>query len=236
MSRRILVFCLFALLGAAVFVRLGAWQLERLHERRESNAGIAAQQLREAEPARAFWRDTVNVRFRAARVDGRYDYDNEIVLMTRTRRGSPGVEFLTPVRLGGTDTAIMVNRGWVYSPDARSADRKRWREGDSAAVAGHVVLYVVAPAPEPSKDPRSLRYATFDEVQARVPYPIAPFILVATGDTADLAHPARRALPVLGDGPHGGYAFQWFSFAAIALIGAAIVVFRERQARSMPHT
>ena len=44
----------------------------------------------------------------------------------------------------------------------------------------------------------------------------------------DLAHPARRDLPVLDDGPHRGYALQWFAFALIAVACAVIVVQRER--------
>ena len=36
--------------------------------------------------------------------------------------------------------------------------------------------------------------------------------------------------PVLDNGPHGGYAVQWFSFATIAIVGAAAVVRRERRA------
>jgi cytochrome oxidase assembly protein ShyY1 len=48
-----------------------------------------------------------------------------------------------------------------------------------------------------------------------------------------LSHPARRDLPVLDDGPHRGYAMQWFSFALIAIAGAGIVVYRERQQRAL---
>ena len=46
----------------------------------------------------------------------------------RTRSGSPGVHILTPLRIPESDTALLVNRGWVYSPDARTVDLTRWRE------------------------------------------------------------------------------------------------------------
>jgi cytochrome oxidase assembly protein ShyY1 len=39
-------------------------------------------------------------------------------------------------------------------------------------------------------------------------------------------------MPVLDDGPHRSYAFQWFCFAAIALGGAIAVVRRERESRN----
>jgi len=34
---------------------------------------------------------------------------------------------------------------------------------------------------------------------------------------------------VLDEGPHRGYAIQWFAFAAIAIAGAIVVVWRERR-------
>ena len=44
--------------------------------------------------------------------------------------------------------------------------------------------------------------------------------------------PARLSAPPFGDqGPHLNYAVQWFSFAAIALIGTPLVVRRQRRRR-----
>jgi surfeit locus 1 family protein len=74
-----------------------------------------------------------------------------------------------------------------------------------------------------------VRRVSRGEVTSRVPYPLAPYYLVATGDSADGAHPARRELPALDEGPHRSYALQWFSFAAIALAGAGLVIARERR-------
>jgi surfeit locus 1 family protein len=80
-----------------------------------------------------------------------------------------------------------------------------------------------------TSDPRIIRRVSRREIAAKVPYPVAPFYLVSIGDTTSTTHPARRELPVLDDGPHRGYAIQWFSFALIALGGAAAVVRRERK-------
>jgi cytochrome oxidase assembly protein ShyY1 len=44
--------------------------------------------------------------------------------------------------------------------------------------------------------------------------------------------PARLDVPAFTDeGPHLNYAVQWFSFAAIALIGTPLVVMRQRRRR-----
>jgi surfeit locus 1 family protein len=230
MSRRTILFCALAVAAAALFIRLGVWQIARLHERQARNAAIAAQQREGPVPFRALTRDTALAHYRPASVDGVFDYDHELVLSGRTRQGSPGVELLTPVRVAGSDTALLVDRGWVYSPDGGTVDRGRWREGDSAHVAGYVELYAPdAGTTASASDPRIVRRVSRREIAAKVPYPVAPFYLVAIGDTTSTAHPARRELPALDDGPHRGYAIQWFSFALIALGGAAAVVRRERK-------
>lgn len=231
MSRRIVVFCSLALAAAILFVRLGLWQVDRLHERQAWNAAITHARLNNPLPLLQLPTDTNVAHYRAATVDGRFDYDHELILSNRTRRGSPGVELLTPVRMSGTDTVVLVNRGWVYSPDGTSVNQLRWREGDVAHLAGYVELFSTDTAITAAANPRVIRRVGRADVTTKLPYPVAPFYLVAVGDTADLSHPARRDLPVLDDGPHRGYAAQWFSFALIALVGAAIVVNRERAKR-----
>ena len=234
MPRRIIVFCALALVAAFVFVRLGLWQLDRLRERRAFNATITQQQLGAPIPLVDLPRDTAQVHYRAASVEGAYDYDHELVLSSRTRRGSPGVDVLTPVHVPGRDTAVLVNRGWVYSPDGASVDLQRWREGPTARLKGYVELTTGDTALAVSSHARVVRHVSRAELKGKIPYPVEPFYLVAFGDTTDMSHPARRDLPVLDDGPHRGYAMQWFSFALIAIAGAGIVVYRDSQQRSAP--
>ena len=230
MSVRTMIFCLLAVLSAAVFVRLGVWQLERLHERQARNAIVRQQQASAPGPLRALPSDTGAAHYRPASVEGRFDYEHELVVTSRTRRGSPGVELLTPIRPSGADTAVLVNRGWVYSPDGSTVDRMRWREGDSTTLTGYVELYAPdAGVTASASDPRIVRRVSRQEIAAKIPYPVAPYYLVATGGPNSSTRPARREIPVLDDGPHRSYAVQWFCFAAIALGGAGAVVWRERR-------
>lgn len=61
-----------------------------------------------------------------------------------------------------------------------------------------------------------------------VPYPVAPFYVRATEPVVD--GPPFRPLPPLDidEGPHLGYAIQWFAFASIAIVGAGIYIARDR--------
>jgi surfeit locus 1 family protein len=230
MSRRSIVFCAFAILAASLFVRLGFWQLARLREKVQRNAVIAAQQRSQPVEFASLPADTAAARYRRAVLTGVFDYDHELVAAGRTRQGSPGVDLVTPMRVPGTDTVVLVNRGWVYSPNAAAVDRARWRESDSATVTGYVELYAPdAPATAAAKDRRIVRRLSRREATARIPAPLAPYYLVATGDTAS-SHPVRREMPALDEGSHRGYAIQWFAFAAIAIVGALVVIRKERRA------
>jgi surfeit locus 1 family protein len=230
MSVRTISFCALALLSAALFVRLGLWQVDRLHERQARNAVVRHQQAGGPTPIGSLPRDTGAAHYRPASIVGRFDYEHELVATNRTRRGSPGVELLTPVRVAGSDTAVLVNRGWVYSPDGATVDRTRWREGDSAQLSGYVELYAPgAGVTSSASDPRIVRRVSREEIASKIPFPVAPYYLVMTGGPTSGAHPARREIPALDDGPHRSYAVQWFCFAAIALGGAAAVTWRERR-------
>jgi surfeit locus 1 family protein len=235
MARRTLLFCALALVATAVFIRLGFWQIQRLHERQARNAIVARRQHAAPVPFGELPRDTADVRYRPTTVAGAYDYANELVLTSRTHDGAPGVELLTPVRVAGSDTAVLVDRGWVYAPDGSTVDRARWHEGDSAHVSGYVDLYTPdgdrSGSPTMARDPHVVRRASRREVSAKLPYPVAPYYVLYTADTAGSRHPVRRQPAALDEGPHKSYAFQWFSFALIAIVGAGAVVRKERASR-----
>jgi surfeit locus 1 family protein len=225
------VFAVIALLAAALFVRLGFWQLDRLRQRQERNRLITS---RLALPP-AQWSDTVAVRYRRVVVEGVFDYPHEIVLVGRSRSGSPGVNLVTPLKRPGNDTAILVNRGWVYSPDAANVDRSRWQEGSARhRIEAYVEAFDPPGAGDLPAQQRVARRLSYAAAQSRFPYPIAPVYLVAldTGKTSRPDAVARLPLPAPDNGPHLGYALQWFAFALIAVVGTGIALATGRRERN----
>lgn len=238
MSRRSLLalFLVIAAVASAVFVRLGVWQLARLHERRALNARVAARLAEPPTSWRAMPADTGAAHYRRVRVEGRLDPAHELVLVNRSRAGSPGVNVVTPLRVAGTDTVVLVNRGWVYSPNGTDVDLAQWREatGDTLAADGWVEI--------PSRQRgasrlgsarRAYRWLDPSLVARDVGAPVTPYYVVLDPPAGDPppGRPVRLPRPALDEGPHRSYAFQWFSFAAVTLIGTAAFVRRGRGAR-----
>ena len=230
MSRGIAAFAILAFVLAAIFVRLGVWQLDRLAERRAENAQRIARLSEPESDALVLARSTGGW-LRKAFVEGTPDYDNEFVVTGRSRNGSPGVHIFTPLVVAGDSRRFLVNRGWVYSPDAATVDLARWRE-KRTTFHGYTSQFPF-PRTAPQVKGRSTRTFNHAAVRALLPYDFHPLYLVVR-DSGDPAAPARLPDPDLSEGPHLNYAIQWFSFAAIALVGAGIVIRRDRRRRQTP--
>jgi surfeit locus 1 family protein len=234
-DRRDLAALIFAFLVAAGCIRLGVWQLDRLRQRRARNAVLLAARARPP----LVLSGTIPVdsaRDRRVRARGRYDYGHERFWRPRSYEGVPGVDLVTPLRLPD-GSAVLVDRGWVPSPDAYHVDQAAYREGDSAAVVG---LAMRAPRALGDVDPATLRDSlpyglltfliqlvpeTDSIVGAPAPAPAAERRLVAPP-----GRPMRWPMPELSNGPHLSYAIQWFSFALISVVGS-LALARTRAAR-----
>ncbi|HKS07530.1 MAG TPA: SURF1 family protein [Gemmatimonadaceae bacterium] len=230
--RRPYLLLAFSLAAAALCVRLGIWQLARLEQRRARNS-LATERLgQQPEDIARISSDTGAVRFRRIHASGVFDYDRELARAFQSRNGSPGVHLLTPFKRAGSDTLVIVVRGWVYAPDAKTTDFPRWRERDSVTLDGYALPFVASGGPSDSIAGAARAVSRLDlaRLAARVGAPIAGYYLVMTssaekGDSI----PNRLGEPVLNDGPHLSYAVQWFLFATIFGAGGTVVVVRGRR-------
>ena len=234
MKRRNVLAAILAIVTALAFSRLGVWQLHRLHERRARNTALAARLKTPAVPLTQLPADSASAHWRRAIVHGTYDFDHEIVLSGRSNDGSPGVQILTPLHPDSGGRAVLVNRGWVYSPDAASVDLGKWDEPPHATVSGYVEDFVeggrgIVRLPS---HPNTWTRLDAKELSAAFPYPITPYYLVALDTLVESRRmhgiasttPVRLVLPVMDDGPHLSYAIQWFTFAAVALVGVGTLI------------
>ncbi|HEX5438891.1 MAG TPA: SURF1 family protein [Gemmatimonadaceae bacterium] len=225
MLRRNVIASVVVIAIAAVFARLGVWQLHRLTERRARNAEVAARTRIAPVSLAELPADTARDLYRHVRVTGVYDYPRQFAVIDRTLNGSPGVDIFTPLRIPGSSRAVLVNRGWVYSPDASSVDLARWRERDTVTINGFVEEFRPIKGLAEMRDPQQWRELDAARVARTIPYPVEPYYVVVLPDSGpqDPASIARLSPPPLNEGPHKSYAIQWFSFAAIALFGLVLL-------------
>jgi surfeit locus 1 family protein len=229
-KRSTIVFLVIAAAIAVGCVRLGIWQLDRRRQRLAMNTRIESRMKAAPVSAAAVDRDTSRSRFATVIVSGTPDYANEVLLTHRGHDGAPGVDVLTPIRVPGLDSAVLVNRGWVYSPDGMTIELHRWRES-ATTFTGYLESFASSPADTVRQG--GVRRASYEAIARAVPYPIQKYYVVALADS--LASPdsvsatpriVRLARPKLDGGPHLSYALQWFAFATIAVVGAGIVAAR----------
>lgn len=229
MRTRDIVGSIVVILIALLCVRLGIWQLHRLQQKRDRNA-VAHQRMQMA-PVRitSFSLDSAGLIYRHATATGTYDDERTIILAGRSYNGAPGVYVLTPLRIG--NAAVLVNRGWLPSSDAASVDISQTREIAGDSVTGLIVKF--------SEDPRTDRDTTdnFRRVwyhlnhgaaQKKFPYPLADFLLQRLPEAKATAAIKRVDVPAFDEGPHLGYAIQWFSFAVIGIVGWIVLLARSR--------
>ena len=213
---------------AVVCSGLGFWQLRRLGDRRSANAPARTARAFPAlvlPGAGALAPDIVVV------ATGSFDPDHEFVLRGRAHDGAPGVEIATPFRLAGTDTALIVLRGFIPSDDAMSVDRSVLREPGVRTV--HGILFAIPEVGVPVERQGDTTWDRIpgDRVHDHLPYPVYPYVLWQAHDSGMAGFPMRLGAPELTDGPHLNYALQWFAFAAIFLTGGMVFTFRMRDER-----
>lgn len=233
---------LLALLVAVVCVRLGFWQLDRMEQRAELNTRLAAAA---ALPPLELSGDSfaaVRARpeaylYRQVVVRGVFDLHGELVLRGRALGGRPGVNLITPLHLRGGEGVVLVNRGWSPSPDASTIDPAPLRESGTREIRGIL-------QPGGSGEMKEIRIGTgrdtlrtvqrldLERLRGAVGGPLLPLLVQQLPDTVAAAAPLTRLpLPEPEPGPHLSYAVQWFSFAAIALLGFLVAVFLSSRRR-----
>jgi surfeit locus 1 family protein len=218
--------------------RLGFWQLDRRAERRELNALVAGRTAAPEITDPELLRDTAGLPFRRAGFAGRWDHPRSIVLPGRSHQGAPGVHLLTPLHIDGSALRVLVNRGWVPAPDGVTIDFDFFDDEPAAAVEGILLPFPARADSRGRSQPATAGAAAADTFQrlwfaideatlrTQFPYPLAAVQLQVTRDDLPAVAPLPAAVPTLDEGPHLGYAIQWFSFGLIALIGWIAVVLK----------
>ena len=229
---------------SATCVRLGIWQLHRLHQRRAYNAAVSAGMaqspvdLASLVPAGGPAPAIATIRYRRVTVTGTYDTAHEVVLYGRALDGNPGNHVLTPLILAD-GRAVIVDRGWVPYEMSTPPVTAAAPPAGTVQVTGILEPTDPAGTTGPSTGPITTT-TTVDvpKLTTQMPYPLLPSYVWLQSQTPPQSGnvPAPAPLPPLDEGPHQSYMFQWFAFATIFLVGYGVLVGREAQDRRQATT
>lgn len=222
---------LLVVLVLIALINLGFWQLRRLEQRRTFIRNITAALNQPAIPLSSSPVNPADLTFRRVQVSGVFDNEQAMVIRNQLLGDLSGLHLITPLRLSGSDQAVLVDRGWIPRDNA---------DPDPASLtaydlSGQVTLEGIAhqtqtrpgwlsPLDPPLKEGQSRLVAWFrvdiDRIQEQLPYPLLPIYVQQLPDPNAPADslPRQEGGISLDEGPHLGYAIQWFSFAAILVV------------------
>lgn len=208
-----------ALAAIALTLALGNWQSRRAEEKLArghdlDDGGRRAVRVLPPGPV-----DAHDYEFARVRARGEFSARHTILLDNKVLRGAPGYQVLTPLRIGGGDMHVLVNRGWVAAGARRDSLPPVRTPGGPAIVEGIAVvpssrILELGANTEEGIVWQNLVLSRYERWSG---LKLQPVVLQQTSDAADgLVRVWER--PDTGADKHRGYAFQWYALAATILI------------------
>lgn len=223
---------LLVIAGVGVLARLGIWQLDRLAQRRTFNERVLAQmQASELDLNQNSGLGTqiYDMEYRAVVVRGQYDFTQEVLLRNQESDGQLGFHLLTPLRIANTRETVLVDRGWIPFDQSSPELRTQYQEPGEVLVRGVIRRPQTHPDFGGITDPQlaagetrldAWNIVNLERIQKQVSEPLLPAYIVQSPDPAWSGLPVRQlVMPEITEGPHMGYAMQWFTFAVILGLG-----------------
>ena len=216
-----------------ICIKLGLWQYNKADLRRtlQSQLNTRLSEAAIALPVKNIGKNKDELetwRYKQVKFSGVYDTRHQILLDNQVQNTKAGFHVLTPVLLDGTDTYVLVNRGWVARsvaivgempkpPTIETPQGTQQIEGDIALPAAKFFTMDTPPAADGKWQPvwQNLDMARYAK---SVSFEVQPYIVrlnqksSAGGFVRNWPPPGERVTM------HLGYAYQWFGFAFTLLV------------------
>lgn len=227
-SKKWFITTIIVVIGTAVCIRLGVWQLDRLEQRRAFNTQVQTMQTAEIlDLNQSIPTDIESMEWRTVTVTGEYDFENQIALRNQYHETEYGYHLITPLLFDGG--AVLVDRGWI--PAEASTTAQAWKAYDQTGVVtvqGLIRLGQSKPTfggiadalPQDGSKLEVWNNLDVEKMSTQFPYPILNIFIQPQVDENDSTPPIPYQPTIeLTEGSHFGYAVQWFIFATILFLG-----------------
>lgn len=224
---------LLTILGIALFIFLGNWQLHRYAYKKNLQTGYEAHRqtvlsLQQLEKIAG------DQRFYSVTVSGHFINERNLLIDNKVYRGQAGYEVISLFIPEGSKQVLLVNRGFIKA----EADRNKLPaipaisqvvnlRGMSTIPAAHPFV-LGDPIERPIRWPLRMEALIPSEVSNITGYTLYPFVIklgsgtpgaLQVNDQIDLPNPYTSL----------GYAYQWFAFALTLFIIYIVLCFRNRK-------
>jgi len=216
-----------------LFIELGNWQLSRADEKNAQQAQLdrlSQQPITSLPNIRVKLED---FQYREVEISGEYLPSHTIYLDNKTYKGVAGYHVLTPIKLANSSLHVLVNRGWVAGGLDRSV------LPDVPLVQGEVMVTGIVVSPEQRMLQLTDQVITgtvwnnldVQRYQETTGLELQP-ILVLQQDQLEDGLVRQWDRPDSGSAKNMGYAIQWFSLAATAIIIFLVLNVKRKRSES----
>jgi surfeit locus 1 family protein len=223
---------------AALFAVLGTWQLRRAEASRTTFAQFASGDAGDALAELPSELDDA-ARFRRVEAEGDYVVAPQFLLDNMLNDGAAGYHVLTALRVAGTRSRVLVNRGWVPAGGDRRVLPDVGVDAGSRRVTGRLER-LPRPGLRLGGDDAGaasaaaaivLQYPTAAELARRLGEPVLDYQVLLDAEAPD-GYVRRWRAPGVAPERNLGYAGQWLALAAGAFAAALMMAFRTARRRS----
>jgi surfeit locus 1 family protein len=231
MTGRVWQILIATVLGVALLVGLGVWQLQRLQWKEaliaERDSRLAATPVMLEQALQDFDAER-SVEFLKVEVTGTFQNDAELFLLT-TEGGTPGFEVITPL-MSRDGIVILTDRGFISESLKDPLKRPESRSSGEVTVTGILRRHVQSRGPfTPDNDPEANIWYWWD-VPAMLAFAniggetrVAPFVLhLLPGDGKSLPRPVAVDANLTNN--HRQYALTWFALAILLIVMSGLLI------------
>jgi surfeit locus 1 family protein len=212
--------------ACAAGIALASWQTRRAEEKRA--LGVELDEALKAAPIEISTTPVENKNLILKRVAARGEFiaERTLFLDNKIRHGRVGYEVITPFRLSRSALHVLVNRGWVAAspsrdvlPEVRTPAGETRVEGLALERLPHALQL------KENTQGRVRQNVDLGAFAADTGLALQPIVIEQRSDSGDgLLREWPR--PDAGIERHEGYALQWYSLAALAVVLALVLSFR----------
>lgn len=232
-----LVGTVLVLVGVALFVQLGMWQLRRADEKAQLQAAVQ----RGEQSTVTVTADTLASapRYQHVALAGHFESDRQILLDNMpSSQGRPGYRVLTPFVLEAGVT-VLVDRGWIAMGDRQRVPANLGVDESQRQITGRLDLLPTPgmrmgsqSASSASSWPRVMNFPEHSDVEAAYARPVATPIVLLDASVPNGFERQWNMQSRFSPDKHLGYAVQWFAFAICAVVIYLLMSFKRAPSAS----